>query len=173
ALPWFAAGAALVILALQRGHVIGAVCVGAGATAAICALVVRRLRHVWHRPPSIARELDDRHRTADLLRTAVAIEARSDVSDIEQIVVARAKDLVPKIAEGAVAPLRLRTSPLGVAVLAVTALVFFAGGSRGEAAKPSDALTEKARAKAEEIEKAVDALASDKSMSADVKEQLA
>jgi hypothetical protein len=173
ALPWIAAGAALVVLALERGHVIGAVCVGAGATAAICALVARRLRRVWHRPPSMARELDGRHRTADLLRTAVAIEARGEPADVEQIVVARAGELVPKIAEGAVAPLRLRTSPLGVAALAVTALMWFTGAKPGEAARPSDALTQKARAKADEIEKAVDALASDKSMSADVKEQLA
>jgi len=173
ALPWIAAGAALVVLALQRDHLIGAVCVGAGATAAICALVARRLRRVWHRPPSMARDLDSRHRTADLLRTAVSIEARGEPSDVEQIVVARAGELVPKIAEGAVAPLRLRTSPLGVAALAVTALMWFTGANQGLAAQPSDALTEKARAKAEEIAKAVDALASDKSMSADVKEQLA
>jgi hypothetical protein len=173
ALPWFAAGAALVVLALQRDHLIGAVCVGAGATAAICALIARRLRRVWHRPPSIARDLDNRHRTADLLRTAVAIEARGEPSDVEQIVIARANALVPKIAEGAVAPLRLRTSPLGVAALAVTALMWFTGAKPGEAARPSDALSEKARAKAAEIEKAVDALANDKSMSADVKEQLA
>jgi hypothetical protein len=173
ALPWFAAGAALVVLALQREHLIGAVCVGVVAAIAITALVVRRLRRVWHGPPTIARVLDDRHRTADLLRTAVAIEQRGEPSDVEQVVVARAHGLVPKIAEGAVAPLRLRTSPLGVAALAVTALMWFQGAGQGEAAKPSDELTEKARAKAEEIEKAVDALAADKSMSADVREELA
>ena len=175
ALPWIAAGAALVVLALQRDHLITAVCVGVLATAGITALVVRRLRGTWHRPPSFARALDGRHRTADLLRTAVAIEQRGEIPDeVERVVLRRAEDLVPKIADGAVPPLRLRTSPLGLAALAVTALMFFTGVGAGEAARPeSDALTEKARAKAEEIAKALDALAGDKTMSADVKEQLA
>lgn len=172
ALPWIAADAALVVLALLRGYVIGAVCAGAAATAAVAWLVRRRLGRVWVDPAGIARVLDDHHRTADLLRTAVAIEAKPEPNDVEQIVVARARDFVPKIADGAIAPLRLRTSPLGIVALGITALMWCTTPGQGEAARPSDALTEKARAKAEEIEKAVDALAADKSMSADVKEQL-
>jgi hypothetical protein len=174
ALPWIAAGAALVVLALQRDHLVAAVCVGVVALAAVSVLVARRLRGTWHRPPSFAKALDHRHRTADLLRTAVAIEQRGEIPDeVERVVLKRAEDLVPKIADGAVPPLRLRTSPLGLAALAVTALMFFTGIGAGEAAKPqTDALTEKARAKADEIAKALDALASDKTMSADVKEKL-
>lgn len=174
ALPWIAAGVALVVLALQRDRLIAAVCVGVVATGAVTALVVRRLRGTWHRPPSFARSLDERHRTADLLRTAVAIEVRGEIPDeVERVVLRRAEDLVPKIADGAVPPLRLRTSPLGLAALAATALMFFTGVGAGEAAKPkTDAMTEKARAKADEIAKALDALASDKTMSADVKEKL-
>src|SRR3569623_1888835 len=172
ALPWIAADAALVVLALLRGHVLGAMCVGVAATAAVTSLVVRRLRRVWVGPAGIARVLAAHHRPADLLRTAVALEAKPEPSDVEQIVVARAKDFVPKIAESAIAPLRWRTSPLGIVALGITALMWCTTPGQGEAARPSDALTQKARAKAEEIEKAVDALASDKSMSADVKEQL-
>ncbi|HSN29272.1 MAG TPA: hypothetical protein VLT45_23445 [Kofleriaceae bacterium] len=171
-LPWIAAGAALVVLALMRGYVAGAVCVAAAAIAGITALVIRRLRRLWVGPAGIARVLDEHHRTADLLRTAVAIEAKPAASDVEQVVLSRARDFVPKIAEGAIAPLRLRTSPLGFVALGVTALIWCTSPRQGEAAKPSDALSEKARAKAEEIEKAVDALASDKSLSGDVKEQL-
>ena len=172
-LPWMVAGAALVVLALSRGHVAGAVCVGAAALAGVAWLVIHRLRRVWVGPAGIARVLDDHHRTADLLRTAVAIETKGGPSEVEQIVVARARELVPKIAEGAIAPLRLRTCALGIVALGVTALMWCTNPGQGEAARPRDALTEKARAKAEEIEKAVDALAADKSMSADVKEQLA
>ena len=174
ALPWIAAGVALVVLALQRDHLIAAVCVGVVATGAVTALVVRRLRGTWHRPPSFARSLDDRHRTADLLRTAVAIEGRGEIPDeVERVVLRHAEDLVPKIADGAVPPLRLRTSPLGLAALAATALMFLTGVGAGEAAKPkTDPMTEKDRAKADEIAKALDALASDKTMSADVKEKL-
>ncbi len=172
ALPWLVAGGALVVLALMRGYVAGAVCVAAAALAGVTALVIRRLRRVWVGPAGIARVLDDHHRTADLLRTAVAIEAKPEPSDVEQVVLGRARDFVPKIAEGAIAPLRLRTSPLGIVALGFTALMWCTTPGSGEAARPSDALTEKARAKAEEIEKAVDALASDKSLSGDVKEQL-
>jgi hypothetical protein len=173
ALPWIAAGAALVILALQRDQLAGAIAIGALATAGVTWLIVRRLRRTWHRPPTIARTLDDRHRTADLLRTAWAIETRGEVPDeLERVVLKRAEELVPKLAETAVSPLRLRTSPLGLAALAVCALMFAMPMHAGEAAKPSDAMTEKARAKAEEIAKTLDALARDQTMSADAKAQI-
>ena len=173
ALPWIAAGAALVVLAVQRDQLAAAIAIGVVATAGITWLIVRRLRRVWHQPPTIARTLDDRHRTADLLRTAWAIEARGAVPDeVERVVLRRAEELVPKLAETAVPPLRLRTSPLGLAALAACALMFAMPMHAGEAAKPSDAMTEKARAKAEQIAKTLDALASDTTMSADAKAQI-
>jgi hypothetical protein len=173
ALPWIAAGAALVVLAVQRDHLALALAIGTVATAGVTWLIVGHLRRVWHRPPTIARALDDRHRTADLLRTAWAIEARAQIpGDVERVVLERAQELVPKLAETAVPPLRLRTSPLGLAALAACALMFAMPMGAGEAARPSDALTEKARAKAEEIAKALDALASDQTMSADAKAQI-
>jgi hypothetical protein len=173
ALPWLAAGAALVVLALHRDHLAVAIVTGTVALAGVTWLIARRLRRVWHRPPSIARALDDRHRTADLLRTAWAIEMRGAVPDeVERVVLRRAEDLVPKVADTAVPPLRLRTSPLGLAALAACALMFAMPIGAGEAAKPSDAMTEKARAKAEQIAKTLDALAADQTMSADAKAQI-
>ena len=109
-----------------------------------CGTAHLRSRASW--TPGTARRISSARRSRSRRGASRATSSRSSSRG--------PSELVPKIAEGAVAPLRLRTSPLGVAALAVTALMWFTGAKPGEAAKPSDALTEKARAKAEEIEKA-------------------
>ena len=173
ALPWLVAGGALAAFVTFRAGTVGGAATAGLALVAVIVLAVRRQRGVRHAPPTLARALDQQHRTVDLLQTALALEAKPGDESIDAIVLARAAELVPKLGPVAVPPLRLRASPFaGLSVLAAGALLFLTGaGARGAHPEPSQ-IAERTRAKASELAKAMDELAKDPDLSPDARAKL-
>src|SRR6476646_9224845 len=97
ALPWLAAGAAIVLFASERYGEVAAIVCGGAISAAVVVFGVRRQRSVRHRPATIARVLDAQHATSDLLQTALAIEAKHAREDLDDVVIARATAAMPAI----------------------------------------------------------------------------
>src|SRR5262245_22742027 len=105
-LPWLAALAIAAVWLESWPAIAVASALGVG----VIALTARRAP--WHRPATLARSLDDAHHTADLLQTALALEAGAP-EPLSGVIEARALDLVERISPQAVAPVKLRPSPLG------------------------------------------------------------
>ena len=165
AAPWLAATGAVTLFVREHAGLATTVATAAMLALIVLALAVRRQRRVRLPPAALARVLDGQHRTVDLLQTALAVEARTDRDSLDTIVLARAGELVPRIENAAVAPLRLRAHPLaGLSAVAACALLLLTGAdTRDEPA--FDPAAELMRAKSAELAKAVDQLANDSELS--------
>jgi len=163
-LPWLAA---LAIAAVWFGSW-PAIAVASAAGVAVIVLAARRA--TWHRPATIARSLDDAHHTADLLQTALALEAGVP-EPLSGVIEARALDLVERISDKAVAPVKLRPSPLGALAAALAASLVLLLGAGGPAGARHE-LGAQERAQVDQIAGALDELAHDETLPADVRAQL-
>jgi len=178
-LPWLAAAAAVAAYAYERAGLPTSAAIG--GTLALVALVAAVRRHRAHRHDSatLARALDGQHGTVDLLQTALALEARgrseyAPDEDFDRVTRERATAIVPKIAPVAVAPLRLRASPLaGLSAIAAASLLFLTGANPHDEEQETPALSERQRAQASELAKAIDELSKDPDLSPDARAKLA
>jgi len=176
-LPWLAAFAVLGIYAYERKGWIAAAIVGAIGAIAVGWHALRLMRRVRHKPQTIARVLDRQHHTFDLLQTAHAIESRGAAPEdpLEQLVLVRAGEVAPRLDKVAVAPLKLRSSPLGaLGAMAACALLFLTGAGAPPIAPaaPTNALGERQQKQAQDLAHTLDDLAKDPSIPSDLKAQL-
>jgi uncharacterized membrane protein YgcG len=174
--PWFAVGALASILAGMYGGPVAATLAACGSAGLLLGLAVQRMRRLRVTAPQVACSLDRSQNTVDLLETAYSMEWRGAADPVEDVVLARARDLVPTLAGVAVAPLKLRTSPLGVIAAITAALVLVLVGPPVTALaddQPVNVLGADERKQADEIGKALDALEQDESLSPEARSQMA
>ncbi|MCW5806720.1 MAG: hypothetical protein KIT31_30425 [Deltaproteobacteria bacterium] len=175
-LPWLAAGTLGAILALRHVNLWLALGIAAAFALGVAFAVTRALRRSWHGPDSLARALDRQHASSDLLATALSIEWRGAEGAVEEVVMVRATELVPKVDPVAVAKLRLRPSIAGTMLTAIAvALLVFAGmrTPSAVAAEPVSALSDAEKDAAKAISDSLDQLEKDESLSAEARQEIA
>lgn len=173
--PWWAVGAIASIFAGTYGGPVAAVLAACGTAGLLIGMAVVRMRKLRVTAPQLASKLDRSQNTTDLLETAYSMEWRGASDPVEDVVLTRARELVPTLDAVAIAPMKLRTSPLGViaAITAALMLVLVGKPETAIADEPVSVLGGEERKQADAITKALDTLEQDESLSSDARSHMA
>jgi len=163
-LPWLGA------LAIAAAWLDSWIAIAVASALGVAVLVAAVRRGTWHRPASYARVLDDQHHTHDLLQTAFALESGAPEA-MGGVVEGRALGLVERIADSAVPKMKLRPSPLGALAAGLVACLGLLLGAHSDGTERHQ-LGDKERAQVDQITGALDELAHDPTLPADLRAEI-